>query len=103
MIGSVKEAVLDGGEFGLLVNEWQNLEQDMLKIKNKLPRDQLPAYIQLVEYPIAAMSNQALRYYLIALRIGDTYRASDRNPQTNTTVAQGVDLRRDHPLPPGQQ
>ncbi|HKN57987.1 MAG TPA: CocE/NonD family hydrolase, partial [Gemmatimonadaceae bacterium] len=26
---------------------------------------------------IAAMSNQALRYYLIALRVGDTYRASE--------------------------
>ena len=42
---------------------------------------------------IAGMSSQALRYYLIALRVGDTYRASDRNPQTTTTVAQGVDLR----------
>lgn len=42
---------------------------------------------------IAAMSNQALRYYLIALRVGDSYRASDRNPHTTTTVGQGVDLR----------
>jgi predicted acyl esterase len=42
---------------------------------------------------IAAMSNQALRYYLIALRVGNTYRASDRNPQTTTTVGQGVDFR----------
>ena len=39
------------------------------------------------------MSNQALRYYLIALRVGDTYRASERNPGTTTTVAQGVELR----------
>jgi len=42
---------------------------------------------------IAAMSNQALRYYLIALRTDDTYRASDRNPHTATTVGQAVDLR----------
>ncbi len=42
---------------------------------------------------IAAMSNQALRYYLIALRVGDTYRAGDRNPHTTTTVGQAVDLR----------
>ncbi|HYU53824.1 MAG TPA: CocE/NonD family hydrolase [Gemmatimonadaceae bacterium] len=41
---------------------------------------------------IAAMSNQALRYYLIALRDGNNYRASERNPATNTTVAQAMDL-----------
>src|SRR2546423_7376707 len=42
---------------------------------------------------IAAMSNQALRYYLIALRVGITYRAGDRNPHTTTTVAQAVEFR----------
>jgi uncharacterized protein len=41
---------------------------------------------------IAGMSNQALRYYLIALRDGNNYRASERNPATNTTVAQAMDL-----------
>jgi putative CocE/NonD family hydrolase len=41
---------------------------------------------------IAAMSDQALRYYLIALREGDHYRASERNPATSTTVLQNVDL-----------
>jgi uncharacterized protein len=41
---------------------------------------------------IAGMSNQALRYYLIALRDGNDYRASERNPATNTTVAQAMDL-----------
>ncbi len=41
---------------------------------------------------IAAMSDQALRYYLIALRSGDNYRLSERNPGTNTTVVQNVDL-----------
>jgi uncharacterized protein len=41
---------------------------------------------------IAAMSNQALRYYLIALRSGDRYRLTERNPQTKTTVAQAMDL-----------
>src|SRR5438034_3822896 len=41
---------------------------------------------------IAGMSNQALRYYLIALRDGNNYRASERNPATSTTVAQAMDL-----------
>ena len=41
---------------------------------------------------IAAMSDQALRYYLIALRSGENYRLSERNPATATTVLQNVDL-----------
>jgi uncharacterized protein len=41
---------------------------------------------------IAAMSDQALRYYLIALRAGESYRLTERNPATNTTVVQMVDL-----------
>jgi uncharacterized protein len=41
---------------------------------------------------IAAMSNGMLRFYLIALRSGDAYRLSERNPATTTTVAQTVDL-----------
>jgi len=41
---------------------------------------------------ISAMSDQALRFYLIALRSGDSYRLSERNPATNTTVLQTVDL-----------
>jgi len=41
---------------------------------------------------IAGMSNQTLRFYLIALRSGDSYRLSERNPATNTTVVQTIDL-----------
>jgi predicted acyl esterase len=41
---------------------------------------------------IASMSDQALRYYLIALRSGDNYRLTERNPATTTTVLQSVDL-----------
>lgn len=41
---------------------------------------------------IAAMSNRTLRYYLIALRMGDRFRLSERNPGTNTTVTQTVNL-----------
>jgi putative CocE/NonD family hydrolase len=41
---------------------------------------------------IAAMSDHTLRYYLIALRTDSTYRLTERNPATNTTVAVNVDL-----------
>jgi uncharacterized protein len=41
---------------------------------------------------IDAMSNQMLRFYLIAVRDGDNYRLSERNPATTTTVEQNVDL-----------
>jgi putative CocE/NonD family hydrolase len=41
---------------------------------------------------IAAMSNETLRFYMIALRSGDSYRLSERNPETRTTVMQTVDL-----------
>jgi uncharacterized protein len=41
---------------------------------------------------IAAMSDRTLRYYLIALRTGDRFRLSERNPGTRTTVTQTVNL-----------
>ncbi len=57
---------LDGGEFGMLVDQWQRLEQDMLKVKAALPKDSLDAYLQLVEHPIAALSNLYQLYYAVA-------------------------------------
>jgi hypothetical protein len=57
---------LDGGEFGALVAEWQDLERDMVKVKAALPKDQHAAYLQLVEHPIAAMSNLYRLYYDVA-------------------------------------
>lgn len=66
MMGGVKDDVLNGGEFGLLVDDWKNLEQDMLKVKSKLSPDELAAYMQLVEYPVAAMSNLYQLYYDVA-------------------------------------
>lgn len=57
---------LDGGEFGALVAEWDDLEQDMLKVKAALSKDQHAAYLQLVEHPIAALSNLYHLYYAVA-------------------------------------
>ncbi len=66
MIGDVKADVLEGGEFGSLVDEWQTLERDMLKVKAALPPASRSAYLQLVEYPIAAMTNLYKLYYDVA-------------------------------------
>ena len=41
---------------------------------------------------ITAMSDRTLRYYLIALRTDSTYRLTERNPATRTTVGLNVDL-----------
>jgi hypothetical protein len=57
---------LDGGEFGALVAEWQDLERDMLRVKAALPRDLHAAYLQLVEHPIAALSNLYQLFYAAA-------------------------------------
>ncbi|MBM0105017.1 glycosyl hydrolase 115 family protein [Steroidobacter sp. S1-65] len=57
---------LNGGEFGALVAELHDLELDMMKVKAALPKDQRAAYLQLVEHPIAALSNLYQLYYAVA-------------------------------------
>ncbi|HEU4601034.1 MAG TPA: glycosyl hydrolase 115 family protein [Steroidobacteraceae bacterium] len=66
-LGSVKGEKIDGGEFATLVGEWRQLETDMLAVKSTLPKDELAAYLQLVEHPIAALSNLYQLYYSVAL------------------------------------
>jgi hypothetical protein len=65
-IGEQIGNTLHGGEFGTLVAEWRSLEQDMLRVKALLPAEQHPAYLQLVEHPIAALSNLYQLYYAVA-------------------------------------
>jgi len=65
-LGPKTGAVLDGGEFGAMVAEFQSLERAMLKVKATLPKDQRDAYFQLVEHPIAALSNLYRLYYAVA-------------------------------------
>jgi len=59
-------AELDGGEFGAMVDEWRQLERNMLTVKSKLPAHYRDAYLQLIEHPIAAMSNLYQLYYAVA-------------------------------------
>ena len=57
---------LNGGEFGALVAQLYELELDMMKVKAALSDHQRAAYLQLVEHPIAALSNLYQLYYAVA-------------------------------------
>jgi hypothetical protein len=59
-------ALLDGGEFGAMVGEWDALEAAMLKAKAQVPANGQDAFFQLVEHPITAMANLYRLYYAVA-------------------------------------
>jgi hypothetical protein len=65
-IGEHVRDILDGGEFGMLMDEWESLEKDMLEVKALLPEEQRAAYLQLIEHPIAALANLYRLYYAVA-------------------------------------
>ncbi|MEN3748198.1 glycosyl hydrolase 115 family protein [Sphingomonas sp. HF-S3] len=65
-LGGITPEGLDGGEFGAMVAEWDALERRMLKTRTRLSEDQLDAYFQLVEHPVAAMANLYRLYYAAA-------------------------------------
>jgi hypothetical protein len=65
-LGKSTGAKLDGGEFGRVVTEWQQLEQQALAVKRQLPKQYDDAYFQLVEHPISALSNLYNLYYAVA-------------------------------------
>ncbi|MFZ3485144.1 glycosyl hydrolase 115 family protein [Sphingomonas sp. 3-13AW] len=62
-LGGITPEGLDGGEFGRIVAEWDALEARMLQTRARLRPDQLDAYYQIVEFPIAAMANLYRLYY----------------------------------------
>lgn len=66
MISDQHGEVLNGMEFGQMVQEWAALQREMVAIRNRMPAHQHPAYLQLVEHPIAAMSNLYQLYYAVA-------------------------------------
>ncbi|MBN8820089.1 MAG: glycosyl hydrolase 115 family protein [Sphingomonas sp.] len=65
-LGGITKDGLDGGEFGDLVEQWDALEARMLATRSRLREDQLDAYYQIVEFPIAAMANLYRLYYAAA-------------------------------------
>lgn len=65
-LGAGAGEVLDGGEFGAMVAEWDALEREALRVKAALPAQYHDAYFQLVEHPIAALANLYRLYYAVA-------------------------------------
>jgi Glycosyl hydrolase family 115/Gylcosyl hydrolase family 115 C-terminal domain len=65
-LGASTAESLDGGEFGMLIAEWQTLEREMLRVKSALQPEHRAAYFQLVEHPIAALANLYELYYAVA-------------------------------------
>ncbi|MBW8858367.1 MAG: glycosyl hydrolase 115 family protein, partial [Caulobacter sp.] len=65
-IGADTGPILDGGQFGDIVEDWRRLVGKVEAIKTRLRPDQRDAYFQLVEYPVLALSNLYEMYYATA-------------------------------------
>lgn len=65
-LGEGMGPVLDGGDFGRMVEEWRVLVAKVEKIKARLRPDQMDAYFQLVEHPVLALANLYEMYYAAA-------------------------------------
>jgi len=65
-LGEGTGPLLDGGEFGQIVENWRALVDKVEKIKPRLRPDQQDAYFQLVEHPVLAFSNLYEMYYATA-------------------------------------
>lgn len=79
-LGGIRSDGLDGGAFGDLVAQWDALEADMNAVRGRLAADQLDAYYQLIEFPIAAMANLYRMYYAAAW---NKLLASRNDPRAN--------------------
>ena len=106
-LGGVTPGGLDGGEFGDMVGDWEALEKRMLKVRERLSPDQLSAYYQLVEYPVAAMTNLYRMYYATAwnrrLAASNDPRANYFADQVERTFARDGELvRRYHSINGGK-
>jgi hypothetical protein len=97
-IGDVTPSGLDGGEFGAMIAEWDALEGRMLEVRGKLRPDQLDAYYQLLEHPIAAIANLYRLYYATAwnrkLASRNDPRANFFADQVEAAFARDVELTR---------
>ena len=65
-LGPAHGDALDGGEFGRVVAQWQQLESTALAVKQRLPKEYDDAWFELVEHPIRAFSNLYNLYYAVA-------------------------------------
>lgn len=65
-LGGVGPEVLDGGEFGRMVGEWDALEAELTAAEARVQPAQQSAFFQLVAHPIRAMANLYRLYYAVA-------------------------------------
>jgi len=65
-LGGGASELLDGGEFGAMVAEWDALEAQMEAVGKAIPAAQQSAYVQLVAHPIRALANLYRLYYAVA-------------------------------------
>ena len=65
-VGEVSAPALKAGEFYQHYSKWQILEADMEKVKAKISDKHYSAFFQLVEWPIASMSNLYEMYFAAA-------------------------------------
>lgn len=79
-LGRSDGVALDGGEFGRIVAEWDQLERSVLAVKRRLRADQLDAYFQVLEHPATAMANLYRLYYAVAW---NRRLAAENDPRAN--------------------
>jgi len=65
-LGEGAGPVLDGGEFGAVVAEWDALERDMREVAATISPVQHAAWFELVEHKVRAMANLYRLYYAVA-------------------------------------
>ncbi|MBO9575617.1 MAG: glycosyl hydrolase 115 family protein [Sphingobium sp.] len=65
-LGAGTGDLLDGGEFGRQVAEWDALEARLQPVKARVTAVQQPAFFQLVEHKVRAMANLYRLYYAVA-------------------------------------
>ncbi|WP_221312721.1 glycosyl hydrolase 115 family protein [Granulicella aggregans] len=66
VLGGKNGSALDGGEFGMMIGEWEHLEREVRDVKPALREDQRDAFFELIEHPILALSNLYHLYYAVA-------------------------------------
>ena len=65
-LGPRISSLLDGGEFVSKLWQFYSLEEEMQKVKKRLPAEQRDAFFQLVEHPIRALTNLYRMYHSVA-------------------------------------
>ena len=74
-IGEVAGPALHRGVFGDHVAAWNELVQKMERVRERISPEQLPAFFQLIEFPVRALANLYEMYWAVAWnrRLAEAY------------------------------